>query len=107
MSTTGSVGTVGPQGPRGPVGPQGPTIWSGLTGTPTTLEGYGITDAVLASEVGAASGIASLDSTGHIPTAELPEAVLGGLNYKGVWNAYTNTPALLIQPSTPPLTTAI
>jgi len=94
MSTTGSVGTVGPQGPRGPVGPQGPTIWSGLTGTPTTLEGYGITDAVLASEVGAASGVASLDSTGHIPTAELPEAVLGGLNYKGVWNAYTNTPAL-------------
>jgi hypothetical protein len=30
----------------GPVGPPGTTTWSGITGTPTTVAGYGITDAV-------------------------------------------------------------
>ena len=44
-------GPEGPEGPQGPIGPEGPegpagtTAWSGLTGKPTTLGGFGITDA--------------------------------------------------------------
>jgi hypothetical protein len=46
------------------------------------------------SAVGAANGVASLDSTGHVPTAQLPATVQGALNYQGAWNAATNTPTL-------------
>ena len=68
--------------------------FSSITGTPTTVAGYGITNAVLTTAVGAANGVASLDATGKVPTAQLPASVLGGLNYQGVWNATTNSPAL-------------
>jgi hypothetical protein len=30
-----------------------------------------------------------------VPTAQLPAAVLGGLNYQGTWNASTNSPTLV------------
>ena len=43
---------------------------------------------------GAANGVAELDSGGKVPTAQLPDSVLGQLVYQGVWNASTNTPAL-------------
>lgn len=42
---------------------------------PTTLAGYGITDAVSASVKGQANGVASLDSSGKVPTAQLPSYV--------------------------------
>ena len=44
--------------------------------------------------LGTANGVATLDATGRIPTAELPSSVLGGLSYLGVWNGSTNTPTL-------------
>jgi len=72
--------------------------------TPTTLAGYGITDAydktdadaryVLESEVGASSGVASLDGGGHVPVAQLPASVVGALEYQGTWDANANSPAL-------------
>jgi hypothetical protein len=46
------------------------------------------------SAVGAPNGVAALDSTGHVPVAQLPAAVQGALNYQGAWNASTNTPTL-------------
>jgi len=42
----------------------------------------------------AANGYASLDATGKVPVAELPDSVLGDLSYQGSWNANTNSPAL-------------
>lgn len=39
---------------------------------PTTLAGYGITDAVSTSQVGAPNGVASLDANGLVPVAQLP-----------------------------------
>ena len=39
---------------------------------PTTLAGYGITNAVSASSLGVANGVATLDATGRIPTSQLP-----------------------------------
>jgi hypothetical protein len=46
----------------------------------------------LKSEKGANNGYASLDSTGKVPTSQLPDTVIGGVDYKGAWNASTNTP---------------
>ena len=42
---------VGPQGPQGETGPAGTTSWTGITDKPTTLLGYGITDAADAAPV--------------------------------------------------------
>ncbi len=39
-------------------------------------------------------GIATLDSGGKVPTAQLPTAIVGALKYKGTWNANTNSPTL-------------
>ena len=46
------------------------------------------------SAKGQANGYAGLDGSGKVPTAQLPSAVLGQLDYRGVWNASTNSPAL-------------
>lgn len=43
------------------------------------------------SEKGAALGVATLDAAGKVPLAQLPSAIM---EYKGVWNAATNTPVL-------------
>ena len=45
-----------------------------ITGKPTTLAGYGITDAIPASQKGAANGVASLDGNTKVPTSQLPSA---------------------------------
>lgn len=47
---------------------------------------------VLQSEVGAASGVASLDSGGKVPLSQLPSSLM---EFKGSWNPNTNTPALV------------
>ncbi len=49
---------------------------------------------LLSGQRGQAYGVASLDASGKILLAELPAAISGALNYQGVWNASTNTPAL-------------
>ena len=46
------------------------------------------------SEKGSANGYASLDSGGKVPTSELPDSIIGGLNYQGTWNADTDDPDL-------------
>lgn len=48
--------------------------------------GYQVT-----SQKGAANGYASLDSGGKVPASQLPSSLM---EYKGVWNASTNTPTL-------------
>lgn len=46
--------------------------FSSITGTPTTLSGYGITDAIPSSQKGAANGVATLGADTKIPSAQLP-----------------------------------
>src|SRR5260364_304358 len=46
--------------------------WSKITGKPTTLTGYGITDAVNVEEKGQPEGVATLDDQGYVPTDQLP-----------------------------------
>nr|WP_236611779.1 phage tail protein [Aeromonas molluscorum] len=43
---------------------------------PTTLGGYGITDAVSSSQKGAANGVASLDSGGKVPINQIPATAI-------------------------------
>ena len=43
------------------------------------------------SHLGSANGIATLDATGRIPYAQLPESTM---EFKGTWDASTNTPTL-------------
>ena len=50
---------------------------SGLVGT----YGYGL-----------ANGVATLDSGGKVPASQLPSSIM---DYKGNWNAFTNTPTLV------------
>jgi hypothetical protein len=45
----------------------------------------------LRSEKGNANGYASLDSGGKVPISQLPSSIM---EYKGMWNAATNTPTL-------------
>jgi len=47
------------------------------------------------SLLGQPNGAASLDGFGKVPVSQLPEGALGGLNYRGTWNARTNTPQIL------------
>lgn len=46
---------------------------------------------VTQSEVGAPSGVASLDGSGKVPVSQLPSSVM---EYEGTWNPSTNTPSL-------------
>ncbi len=52
------------------------------------------TTAYLDSKLGAANGIATLDSGGTLTTAQIPPSLVGAVVFKGTWNASTNSPAL-------------
>ena len=43
---------------------------------------------------GLANGYAALDAAGKVPTAQLPDTVLGAVRYIGVWDAAINSPAI-------------
>jgi len=48
------------------------------------------------SEMGIANGIALLDINGKLVNTQLPESIIGAVNYRGIWNANTNTPEIPI-----------
>ena len=43
---------------------------------------------------GQANGYASLNASGKVPLTQMDESILGAMNYQGVWDAATNTPAI-------------
>ena len=57
----------------------------------TTALGY---TPVNPSTLGVANGIATLDSSGKLTAAQIPDALVGAVVYQGVWNANTNSPTL-------------
>lgn len=57
------------------------------TGLQTALDSK-----VDSSEVGVNNGVASLDSGGKVPVGQLPSSIM---EYKGVWDASTNTPSFI------------
>jgi hypothetical protein len=46
---------------------------------------------VSTSEVGVASGVASLDSTGKVPVSQLPASIVGAVQYQGTFTPGTTT----------------
>lgn len=61
------------------------------SGDVTTALGF---TPVNAATVAAANGIATLDGTGKLTTAQIPASLVGAVVYQGVWDASTNTPTL-------------
>ena len=50
--------------------------------------------AIDSSLLGAVNGVATLDSNGKLTNSQIPDILLGSLQYIGVWDASTNTPDL-------------
>jgi hypothetical protein len=46
------------------------------------------------TSVGVANGVASLDAGGKVPLSQIPDSIIGQVEYMGTWNAFTNTPTL-------------
>lgn len=57
---------------------------------PSNAGAQTIADARITLQKGAALGLASLDALGKLATAQIPDSLLGNLNYQGTWNASTN-----------------
>jgi hypothetical protein len=51
------------------------------------------------SEKGQPNGYASLDSNGKVPLTQINDALIGNVNYQGLWNASTNNPTLVNPPA--------
>jgi len=73
--------------------------WGDIEGKPAVIaagstieEARTAIGALSESDKGVPGGVASLDSSGVVPTSQLN---VSGLSYKGVWDASTNTPELL------------
>jgi len=62
-----------------------------VAATDVVTKDYADTTFIPLTQKGAANGVASLDGGGKVPIAQLPSAIM---EYKGVWNATTNTPTL-------------
>lgn len=75
-------------------------IFKTLTGTTQYLRSYNGSSwsawkrIIDDSLVGVADGVAGLDGSGKVPTAQLPAAVVGAMAYQGTWNANTNSPSI-------------
>ena len=93
LTGTGASGTWG----ISVTGSAGSVVWSGVTGKPTTLSGYGITDAYSSSNpAGYISGITSANVTtalGYIPyNATNPSGYISGITSGMVTTALGFTP---------------
>ncbi|MFJ4697455.1 phage tail protein [Streptomyces sp. NPDC088768] len=76
-------GPAGPPGEPGPQGPAGPVrSVNGRTETDVVLDAADL-GAVAASAVGAAGGVAQLDTTGKVPAAQLPAGGAGVASVNG------------------------
>lgn len=78
--------------------PLGSPAFTGAPTAPTQAAGDNSTNlattAYFDRNLGVSGGIATLDGSGKLSSAQLPASLVGAVVYKGVWNASTNTPAL-------------
>jgi hypothetical protein len=87
------------------------TDWSTFNNKQNQLNGTGFVKAngttitydnstyQVTSEKGQPNGYASLDGNGKVPLAQINDALIGNVNYQGLWNAATNNPTLANPPS--------
>lgn len=62
-----------------------------IAGSNISVSQTSTTATVAVTNVGSPNGIASLDGAGKVPVSQLPSSIM---EYKGVWNASTNSPTL-------------
>jgi hypothetical protein len=77
--------------------PTAPTATGGTNNTQIATTQFVVTalsSYVPNSQLGVASGVATLDGSGKLTASQIPSSLVGGLNYQGTWNASTNTPTL-------------
>ena len=67
----------------------GATITDALNTLLTALANY-----LPTSQKGAANGVASLDGSGKLTAAQIPDSIASPFQFEGTWNASTNSPAL-------------
>ncbi len=68
--------------------------WSTVTNSDVGLGSVTNDAQVKRSEMGAALGVATLDASAKVPLSQLPDTVIGAVDYQGTWNASTNSPNL-------------
>lgn len=71
------------------------SLWkciSNATGSAVWIE---IDNTAILNELGANSGIATLNSSGQLTSSQVPTSIVGAVVYQGLWNATTNTPTLV------------
>ncbi|WP_293916519.1 hypothetical protein [Sphingobacterium sp. UBA5789] len=77
---------------------------SNHTGTQSisTIEGLQtfLDSKIPATQKAASNGVATLDANAKIPMSQVPDALIGSVNYQGNWNPSTNTPTLPATPGT-------
>ena len=71
------------------------TAYDGHTHTGNGVSAPGPIPRAGIAGVNAANGICGLDGNSKVPIAQLPASIVGGLHYKGTWNASTNTPSII------------
>jgi hypothetical protein len=84
---------------RSDVGAQAQLNGTGFVKASGTTITYDNSTYQVTSDKAQPNGYASLDSNGKVPLTQINDALIGNVNYQGLWNASTNTPTLANPPS--------
>jgi hypothetical protein len=88
-----------PSETRSDVGAQAQLNGTGFVKASGTTITYDNSTYQVTSEKAQPNGYASLDGNGKVPLTQINDALIGNVNYQGLWNAATNTPTLVNPPS--------
>jgi hypothetical protein len=84
---------------RSDVGAQAQLNGTGFVKASGTTITYDNSTYQVTSDKAQPNGYASLDSNGKVPLTQINDALIGNVNYQGLWNASTNTPTLANPPA--------
>jgi hypothetical protein len=88
-----------PSETRSDVGAQAQLNGTGFVKASGTTITYDNSTYQVTSEKAQPNGYASLDSNGKVPLVQINDALIGNVNFQGLWNASTNTPTLANPPA--------
>jgi hypothetical protein len=88
-----------PSETRSDVGAQAQLNGTGFVKASGTTITYDNSSYQVTSEKAQPNGYASLDSNGKVPLVQINDALIGNVNFQGLWNAATNTPTLANPPA--------
>jgi hypothetical protein len=88
-----------PSETRSDVGAQAQLNGTGFVKASGTTITYDNSTYQVTSEKAQPNGYASLDSNGKVPLVQINDALIGNVNFQGLWNAASNTPTLANPPA--------